>query len=684
MKIPKLIIVGLSLLLLSLTSYSQDKRTTETKIADLLARLPANDLTLTSQLMGDMLSIGEIGIKKICDLIIPYGTGDDTSPRFAVESFSRYLSQKGKETEKAMWEKICISYATEEPDNGVKDFFMKQLQLIGGEQSAEAMKIFLGSKDLCQPALAVISAAGGKKAETILAESLKNKDLPCAAAVMNALAIMKSQIAVNEYITWASDLNVNIKASAYNALAQSGSSLAYPVLSKASKDVFYQWEITGATNSFLTYAKVIGQQGDIKTMDKICKLIISKCNDNLTIQNKTVALDTYVSFHGIEAMPAILKAATHSNSKYRCAAMRMSLSIPGSEMVNRWISYFPKAIPDARAEIITMLGERGDELALPLVTTSLSDNDLNTRIAASEAIVKISGSQSVNSLINYMLVFNSAPDQEAAKSALMTVTGSDNMHLLLPVLRGGSPAARKSAIELLAWNRDNKYFSDILSLTSSSDEQVKQSAVEALTNLAGPNDQGKLIELLAVTDNPDNIIAIQAALAAAAVKVAGAEKKSSEMLKALNGKIQKEKIIPVLAQTGGREALSVVLKEFENGDHSLRDLCFKTLTSWCDYSASSALYEICASGNKSFEGPAFDGYIRQIKTASLPDEEKLLLYRKIMPYAMSTDRLNQIIAEIGKLKTYQSLFFVADYLDDPASSSTAARSVMTIALPSVN
>ena len=97
---------------------------------------------------------------------------------------------------------------------------MKQLQQFGGNQSVEAMKIYLMSKEVCNPALAVISAVGGKTAETILAEALKNKNLPCAASVMNSLAIMKSQIAVNEYITWASVNDINIKASAYNALGQ--------------------------------------------------------------------------------------------------------------------------------------------------------------------------------------------------------------------------------------------------------------------------------------------------------------------------------------------------------------------------------------------------------------------------------------------------------------------------------
>ncbi len=67
--------------------------------------------------------------------------------------------------------------------------------------------------------------------------------------------VMKSQLAVNEYIVWAKDINVNTKASAYNALAQSASPLAYPVLSKAASDAMYRWDHTGATSALLNYAR---------------------------------------------------------------------------------------------------------------------------------------------------------------------------------------------------------------------------------------------------------------------------------------------------------------------------------------------------------------------------------------------------------------------------------------------
>jgi HEAT repeat protein len=682
MKVFKILSVSLVLILLSLVSYTQDKRTMETKVADLLARLPSNDQQLTNKLMTDMMSLGEEGIIQICNQVVPAGKGNDIRARFAVESLSRHLSGNNTGNAKEIWEKICISFATEQTDFGVKDFFMKQLQQFGGTKSAEAMKIYLNSKELCNPAIAVIVATGGKSSESILAESLKDKDLQCPASVMNALALMNSEVAVNEYITWAASDDINIKASAFNALARSGNGAAYSVLLKAAEGAAFRWEPTGATAALLNYAAVVGQKGDIKTSDRICKLIISKCNDNITIQNKVAALDTYVSLHGMKAVDELLKASSNSNNIYRNAAIRMSLGIPGSEIVKAWISYFPKAIPDAKPEIINMLGQRSDSAALPLIIASLSDGDLKVRKEASVALVKMNDGKSIPALIDYLVKYSDEPDQEAAKSALMTVCDSDNISLILPVLKSGNMAARKSAMALLAWNKNNKYFNEVLPFTSSDNEQLKTASLIALGDLAGPSDQNKLIELLSAEDKQEHVVEIQNSIANAALKISDPEKRSSVILKALKENNQKTKLIPILAKTGGNEALKTVLREFENGNSDIRDVCFKTVTNWKDYSGTSALYEICASGNKTFEAPAFEAFMKQTKSADISDEQKLLQFKKIMPFALSADRKNEILTEIAKLRTYQSLYFISGYLDDPLTSAVAAKSALKIALPS--
>lgn len=204
-------------------------------------------------------------------------------------------------------------------------------------------------------------------------------------------------------------------------------------------------------------------------------------------------------------------------------------------------------------------------------------------------------------------------------AAMPAATGmtADKLHLLKPVLKYGLPAVKKSAIELLAWSRETEYFSEILDIAASSNDTVKRAAYAALKDLGSEQDQPMLIKLLTETTDPQLIKNIQAALTNAAMKIPDEEKRSDIILAAIAGGAPKEKLIPVLSKTGGRKALKTVLDEFENGNPEMREICFKTLTDWKDYSASAALYEICISGNKSYEAPAFDGYVKQVRETEM-------------------------------------------------------------------
>ncbi len=684
MKTVKTLFIILTILIMSSVSSAQDKRTLDTKIADLVSQFPAGSAAYLDKLMNEMTALGPEGWTAICSQILPPGSGDDTKQRFAVESFSRFLSRNKDEASRSEWEKVCISFAASASDNNVKDFFIKQLQLVGSNETAEAMKKYLSDKVNCAAAISAITSVGGETAEHILAESLRDRSLPCAAAVMNALASMNSELAVNEYILWASDQNINTRAAVYNALARSGDPRAYPILLQAARSFSYRWEHTGATASLLNYARRVGEKGDIRTMDSICKLLISKSEDDLSIQNKTAALETYVQFHGIDAMPEIIKAASHSNAQFRNAAISMSGSIQNDEVVSRWISFYPKAVAQAKPEILRLLGEKKDKRALNLVSGALNDPDVNVRRAAAQSIAGIKGREAAPDLIAYLEKYDSDRDQEAAVAALKTVAVNEETELLRTVLKDGRSAAKKSVIELMAWRKDHGYFSDILPFSVSEDPLLRSTAIKALADLAGPADQQELIQLLDITDNGSHISDLQTALINAASQESNPEKRSSIILEGINSITGKEKLIPVLAKTGGSKALSLVLNEFENGDQEMREVCFRALTSWKDNSASAALFQICASGNKTYEGPAFEGYLRQVKTAGITDEQKLLLYRKIMPYAFSAERKNQVLTETGYLKTYPALFFVAQYLDDPSASAAAAKAAMYIALPSVS
>lgn len=681
MKKIKSILPILLIVLATRAIHAQDVRLTVTKVADILAQMPARDNAFLSRLMADMTSLGDAGLKQICDQVLPPGSGDDSKARFAVESFSRYLTRQGLEKEKGNWEKICLGYIEERPDYTVKDFFMKQLQLVGSEISVHAMKKYITDRDLSVPAVSVIGTVGGKDAEAVLSESLKDKTISCAAAIMNTLALMKSAAGVNEFISWSSSGDRNIQAAAYNALAGSGSPVAYPVLARAAKNAGFGWEQTRATSSFLEYAKRIGEKGDLQAMNKICKAVLKAPGTRNTIQYKTEALGIKVQFTGAESVPDIIDALGSQDKGYRNAALQFMLELKGEPVTRRLIAYFSKASREAKPEIIRNLGARKDLIAAPVVASALSDPDPAVRKEAAAAIVQIEGGEALNPLLDFMGKSPLQDDQDAAKNSLKTILNSKSIPLLETRLKESPDFARRSLIELLGWSRDERFFPSVFQYASSGDENVRNSAFRALSTVAAPSDQQKLIGLLGITDNVSAIADLQIAIANAANKITDPEKRSSELLKSLTGFSHRERIIPVLALTGGREALASVLREFESGSVEMRDVCFRALSTWKDFTALSALYEICVSGNKTYENPAFEGYVKLAKSAPVPDDQKLLLFRKIMPCARSADRKNMIIDYLADIHTYTSLFYTGSFLDDPGTSSHAAKAVMLIALP---
>ena len=70
-----------------------------------------------------------------------------------------------------------------------------------------------------------------------------------------------------------------------------------------------------------------------------------------------------------------------------------------------------------------------------------------------------------------------------------------------------------------------------------------------------------------------------------------------------------------------------------------------------------------------------------IGNSSLPDEQKLLHLRKIMPLAASAGEKKAVISILGKLHIFPALVYTGRFLDDTGVSNEAARAVASIALP---
>src|SRR5690606_32357975 len=244
-----------------------------------------------------------------------------------------------------------------------------------------------------------------------------------------------------------------------------------------------------------------------------------------------------------------------------------------------------------------------------------------------------------------------------------------------------SGTTKAAFIDLIAAKSGNDYFNDILEVTNSQNEAERTSAFEALKSISTEQNLDALIQLLLNVGNDKEVQQVQQAVVVAAQGVEAEKTENGKLLQSLKSTNKKERILAILPEIGGDVALQTVSGYFNNSTGSLKETAFEALTSWKDYSAAASLYEVAENSAGDYRSKAVSNFVRQVRTANLTDDQKLLQYRKIMPFASNANEKKQIINAIGNLKTFLSLVYLEQFLDESELQQTAARAIMRIALP---
>ena len=671
------------LVLIGTAVSAQDVRTLETKVADLLARMPADNLALASRLMEDMYALGDEGRAMVCEQIVPAGKGDDLRARYAVASLTAHLSKDSDDTRKRAWESQCIQFMKSAGDREVRSFFMRQLSLTGSDMAVTALSDYVSSPEICDDAVIVLQSIGSKAAASLLYSSLSEVECPCAAQVMVALAATHPGSATDIYMKRYLGGNDAEKAAALLAIASTGAPEAYDILVDAARAASFRRDPGGAVRALLLYAKIIGLNGEVKKMERIVNQVIDASRDQEAASQRLAAMSIITGVKGSDALGMLLEAADDPDVAIRGGALRLAAGMPGSDVTKKWINRYARVSDVAKPEILFMLGERGDELAVPLMMKALDDPSPEISAGAVAALARLQGVRAVDPLISWILKYDNDEGHRAAATALTTILDSTGMRKIAASLPGSKGNSTVTLIRLLAWSGEKSYFREVLPLTGSDDIAIRAAAISALQALASYDDQKEIIALLDATSDRAEVTELQRALLNAAMQGDTPAIRSALILQALDSSRDRLKLIPLLAGTGGEEALKRVAAEFENGDAITRDVCFDALSHWSDHSAAGALISITASGNKTFGRPAFDAYMRMVSVAPLPPERKLLMIKEIAPYAVAPDARAGMVAFAASLGVRQVEFFIAPYLSDPAEEvrNAALEALESLKLP---
>ncbi len=668
------------LLLLILTShiFAQDSRTLDTKIADALAQMPTKDLEHRDRVMEEIAGLGQQGFQKLSNMLTAPGVGDDTAVRFAINSLARYASAFGRENVRFSLEQGLLEALEIHTDTEVRTFLLNQLNLAGSNKSVRLIKEYLAVEDLAEPAAQTLVAIASPEASKALYEALSGAGEAARITFIMSLGELKCEEAVRTISSFTGSENIDLQRAALTALAKIGHPDSYKLLLKSGRNVNFEYEPANTAEAFIVYADRLGERGETKLCRNALNAIIKENQDEEKLHNQAAALFVYAKYFDYEVIPLLLKAVDNNDKEFRYAVLNIAENIGGINGTRKWIEKAGLASADTRAEIIDMLGRRGDILAAGFITGSLNDPSPVVRENALEALVKLQGKDAIPLLINHMAKGN---ETDASKAALMQLVYQKHLEPVALQMKQSAGATKAAFVELIAAKSGNAYFNDIIALTGSQNQEEKAAAFKALKNISAEKNLDALIELLLSVEGYNEVQQVQQAVVAAAGDAEIEKTDNGKLLTALKNTGKKERILALLPEIGGGAALNTVSEYFYNSNGKLKETSFEALAGWKDYAAADLLYDVAKNTTGEYRSKAFASFVRQVQSANLPDEQKLLQYRRIMPYESGIADQELIINAIGNLKTFLSLVYLEEYLDNKELQQSAARAIMRIALP---
>jgi len=464
-------------------------------------------------------------------------------------------------------------------------------------------------------------------------------------------------------------------------LAEIGDPSSAKLMGDAAKAAGYKLENTRATASYVRYAERLAEKGELELSEKICRALIKKATGPGQVTYANTAMSILVDQLGYEVLPDLIKGFDNPDKEYRGAMLRFASQITDIAATRKWMEKYSSVGLEQKKELISFFSKRDDLTVVPLLKGELSSSDSGVKLASLDALAYLVGPKVLPTAIK-MLGESDADQAKEIQKVVRRIVGPLQVKTLAAALPEMNPTGQKVLIEVLSERAASDYFTDVYKLTESDNEEVKAAAFAGLKRMTNESKVKALIKSLYFSEEDKYVPDVQSALIAAANNIDDDKKKAKPILDAYSGATRnQDRFYGVMSQLGGSDALKIVAEAFKNGDAQMKEAAFNALVEWKDHSAAAALYDVCQSGNRSYQEKAFKGYINQVKKARIPADQKLLLMRKIMGQAKNTAQREMVISSLNGNKTFLSLVFVGKYLNDKDLKNIAARVCANIAMP---
>lgn len=682
--IKKICFILLAVVVLQNVAQAQDKkdqRTVSTRIADLLAQMPAQDEKLLKNNVNDIAQLGEDGYVTLITGLAAPGKGNNSLLEYAIGGFSGYITQNGQEN----WRKMAVNaYCKALPkltDPQNKSFIISQLELVGKDDAVSCLQGFLADPLLADPAGRALVKINTVASKTAMLTALPQANGAAKLSIIESLGDSRFKEAAPAINALATSTDVNTAKVSLYALAYIADPSSESVLAAAAEKSGYKYENTNATGVYLIYAEQLLKNGNATLAKQIGEKVLAKTTADELVNVRTGALKILVDADKENNGEILLNAAGDKNAKYRAAALKFAVPYVTAASTPAWLKKLNKVEDDAKADVLYMLGESNAKEALPAILKLFKNKNQNVRLAAINAATNIGQDQVLPDLLKAMSKGDAA-DVTAISAAIDRMKGNGITQKVAAAIPSAKPEVQIALINILASRAANSELNTVYDQLKSKNPQVQEAAYTALSKVVVKDDLPKLFTLLNESSGTQEL-AVQSAIIAAVNGPGDQSQQVDAVLQQMATAPENKKLLfyKVLAGLGGEKSLKAVNDAYDSGNDQVQKASLEALSSWVDGSAAPSLIKIArTTKNPEFLNTAIAGYLRSIAESKDPAEQKLLLLRNAMAVAQTPEQKNQILKATEQAKCFNAIVFAGKYLNDAALQQAAANAVMNITL----
>ncbi len=660
-----------------LTAQTPKNRTTSTIVADVLAQLPAEKQNQYNQLMAELVATGEEGLMTLINSMNPPGPKSNEKQEFAISGWTNFVSKdaaKSSETAKTFGKALGLQL-----DNETKAFIIRQLEMIGGEESIDVLSGMLTNERLAGPASQAIATMHSVKANEALIQALKNaKSEEIQTQLVNAIAQTDSKNVEGLLLDILKGAkSSDLKKTIYKALSKFGAQASLKQMKEAAANEKFAYGKENITASYLGYLHTLNKI-DTKTAQKEVNALLKTAAKQKQPDLQIAAMEMLLSMPAENKDKLMEYALKDGNPSLIASILRMYPNKLSEKEYAMLLKYLNSSAPETQTPIVYWLGDQKMAQAVPTISKLTSSNNAILKAAAIRSLAKIGNEDAMLKLVG-LLKSNDAETITLAKDALTTYNG-DMSYVLASVFNDSSDQGKVAILQLIADRRMESQYSLVYNQLFTDNATVKAEAAKTLQYVSTEKNMKDLF-LLLEKPNAENTPALQNAINAS-ISTLPVE----EQMKIVNAQIAKSGTkshlyYPAMAYTGTQEAMDKLLTDYQKSTAEQKQAAFKALTSWKSFDVIYPLLEIARNSKDNKEkDEAVSAIINTVAKSDQTQTVKYLFLRDALEMATSDKQKGQIIDLLARTDMYQALLVLEPYMDVAGLREKTAVASMNLAL----